>query len=111
MAKGARNRGVRIFEGIEVSGVIIENGKAVGVRTAQGDIRCAVVVNCAGQWERQFGRLAGVNVPLYSAEHFYVVTGKIDGVTPNMPVLRAVSPFFSRASSALSRQPSWASSM
>ncbi len=88
LAKGARNRGVAIHEGIEVTGVIIEDGKAVGVRTAQGDIRCDVVVNCAGQWARQFGRLAGVNVPLYSAEHFYVVTGKIEGVTPMMPVVR-----------------------
>ena len=88
LAKGARNRGVKFHEGIEVTGVIIENGHAVGVRTAQGEIRCQVVVNCAGQWARQFGRLAGVNVPLYSAEHFYVVTGKIDGVTPAMPVVR-----------------------
>jgi len=88
LAKGARNRGVKIHEGIEVTGVIIEDGKAVGVRTTQGDIRCEVVVNCAGQWARQFGRLAGVNVPLYSAEHFYIVTGKIEGVTPMMPVLR-----------------------
>ena len=88
LAKGARNRGVKIHEGIEVTGVIIENGRAVGVQTAQGDIRCQVVVNCAGQWARQFGRLAGVNVPLYSAEHFYIVTGKIAGVTPMMPVVR-----------------------
>lgn len=88
LAKGARSRGVAIHEGIEVTGVIVENGKAVGIRTAQGDIRCAVVVNCAGQWARQFGRMAGVNVPLYSAEHFYVVTGKIPGVTPMMPVVR-----------------------
>jgi len=88
LAKGARSRGVAIHEGIEVTGVIVENGKAVGIRTTQGDIRCEVVVNCAGQWARQFGRLAGVNVPLYSAEHFYVVTGKIPGVTPMMPVVR-----------------------
>jgi len=88
LAKGARNRGVRIVEGIEVTGVLIERGRAVGVRTAQGDVRCEVLVNCAGQWARQFGRLAGVNVPLYSAEHFYIVTGKIDGVAPMMPVVR-----------------------
>ncbi len=88
LAKGARNRGVRIHEGIEVIGVVTENGRAVGVRTTQGEIRCAVLVNCAGQWARQFGRLAGVNVPLYSAEHFYIVTDRIDGVTPSMPVVR-----------------------
>ena len=59
-----------------------------GVRTAQGDVRCEVLVNCAGQWARQFGALAGVNVPLYSAEHFYIVTGRIDGVHPMLPVMR-----------------------
>ncbi|MBL8337336.1 MAG: FAD-dependent oxidoreductase, partial [Rhodoferax sp.] len=88
LAKGARSRGVQIREGIEVTGVITEGGRVTGVRTAQGDVRCEVLVNCAGQWARQFGRLAGVNVPLYSAEHFYIVTGKIEGVHPMMPVMR-----------------------
>ena len=88
LAKGARNRGVTIREGVEVTGVIVEHGRVVGVKTAQGDVRCEVVVNCAGQWARQFGKLADVNVPLYSAEHFYIVTGKIDGVHPMLPVLR-----------------------
>jgi 4-methylaminobutanoate oxidase (formaldehyde-forming) len=88
LAKGARNRGVKMAEGIEVTGVITENGKAAGVRTTQGEVRCEVIVNCAGQWARQFGKLAGVNVPLYSAEHFYIVTGKIPGVHPMLPVMR-----------------------
>ena len=97
LAKGARNRGVKIVEGVEVTGVIVENGCAVGVRTLQaggetgpiaGEIRCEVLVNCAGQWARQFGALTGVNVPLYSAEHFYIVTGKIEGVHPMLPVMR-----------------------
>ncbi|MBE7427170.1 MAG: GcvT family protein [Burkholderiaceae bacterium] len=92
LAKGARNRGVRIVEGIEVTGVSSErdgSGRRVAaVRTAQGDVRCEVLVNCAGQWARQFGALAGVGVPLYSAEHFYIVTDRIDGVHPMLPVVR-----------------------
>ena len=92
LAKGARNRGVRIVEDIEVSGVLTENGRhgpqVRGVRTAQGDVQCEIIVNCAGQWARQFARLAGVNVPLYSAEHFYIVTDRIDGVHPMLPVMR-----------------------
>ena len=88
LAKGARNRGVAIHEGVEVTGVTVEHGRVVGVRTAQGDVRCEVLVNCAGQWARQFGKLAGVNVPLYSAEHFYIVTSKIAGVHPMLPVMR-----------------------
>lgn len=88
LAKGARNRGVQMHEGIQVTGVLVENGQAVGVKTAQGDVRCETVVNCAGQWARQFGQLAGVNVPLYSAEHFYIVTDRIEGVHPMLPVMR-----------------------
>ena len=96
LAKGARNRGVKIVEGVEVVGVVIENGCAVGVKVRNTNapdaevtsIRCETLVNCAGQWARQFGRLAGVTVPLYCAEHFYIVTGKIAGVHPMLPVMR-----------------------
>ncbi|HUR87925.1 MAG TPA: FAD-dependent oxidoreductase [Ramlibacter sp.] len=88
LAKGARQRGVKVVEHVEVAGVTTERGRITGVRTAQGDVQCEVLVNCAGQWARQFGALAGVNVPLYSAEHFYVVTGRIDGVHPMLPVMR-----------------------
>ncbi len=88
LAKGARLRGVTIVEDTEVTGVLSGNGRVRGVRTAQGDVACEALVNCGGQWARQFGALAGVNVPLYSAEHFYVVTGKIDGVHPMLPVMR-----------------------
>jgi glycine cleavage system aminomethyltransferase T/glycine/D-amino acid oxidase-like deaminating enzyme len=88
LAKGARQRGVKMLEGIEVTGVLIEHGRAVGVRTPQGEVSCEVIVNCAGQWARQFGALAGVTVPLYSAEHFYIVTDRIEGVFPMLPVMR-----------------------
>ena len=88
LAKGARNRGARMIENIEVTGVLSENGRVTGVRTTQGDIKCETLVNCAGQWARQFGRLAAVNVPLYSAEHFYIVTDVIPGVHPMLPVMR-----------------------
>ena len=83
LAKGARNRGARIVEGVSVIGVDVERGAIAGVRYrgehGEGEIRCENLVNCAGQWAREFGRLAGVNVPLFSAEHFYIVTRPIAG--------------------------------
>jgi glycine cleavage system aminomethyltransferase T/glycine/D-amino acid oxidase-like deaminating enzyme len=88
LAKGARKRGVKMMEGVEVTGVRTSRGRVTGVLTAQGQVACDVLINCGGQWARQFGRLAGVNVPLYSAEHFYIVTGKIAGVHPMLPVMR-----------------------
>ncbi len=92
LAKGARNRGATILEGVKVTGVIVRRGRVVGLawRSADGEgaLMCETLVNCAGQWAREFGRLAGVNVPLYSAEHFYLVTKRIPGVTPALPVIR-----------------------
>ncbi len=88
LARGARTGGARIFEKTRVTGIAVENGAAAGVRTDAGRIACDVVVNCAGQWARQVGRLANVTVPLHSCEHMYIVTREIDGVTPDLPVMR-----------------------
>ena len=88
LARGARTGGARIFEKTRVTGIAVENGAAAGVRTEAGDVACEVVVNCAGQWARQVGRLANVTVPLHSCEHMYIVTKEIDGVTPDLPVMR-----------------------
>src|ERR1700733_4213183 len=87
-ARGARQRGAVIRERVRVTGILTANGRATGVRTDSGDVEAEVVVNCAGQWAKQVGAMAGVTVPLHSAEHFYVVTEQIDGVRPDLPVLR-----------------------
>jgi len=88
LAKGARMGGAKIFEQTRVTAIHQKNGVATGVTTTRGDIKAEVVINCAGQWAKAVGRLAGVTVPLHSAEHMYIVTGRIDGVHPDLPVLR-----------------------
>jgi 4-methylaminobutanoate oxidase (formaldehyde-forming) len=88
LAKGARLRGARIIERTRVTDVLTTDGRVTGVRTDAGDVEAEIVVNCAGQWAKHVGALAGVNVPLHSAEHFYVVTDAIDGVHTDMPILR-----------------------
>ena len=92
LAKGARMNGATIAEGVRVVGVDVRNRRAHGVRwrsaSGEGTIACEAVVNCGGQWARALGRDIGVTVPLYSAEHFYLVTKAIAGVTPELPVIR-----------------------
>ncbi len=85
LAKGARMRGAQIFEHTRVLDVVVDDGRVTGVRTDAGDIEAEVVVNCAGQWAKAVGDLAGVTVPLHSAEHFYVVTDPFEGVDPDAP--------------------------
>ena len=88
LARGARDGGAAIFERTRVTAITARRGWVTGVVTDHGAIEAEVVVNCAGQWAKAVGQLAGVNVPLHSAEHFYVVTEQIDGVHPNLPILR-----------------------
>ena len=88
LARGARDRGVTIRERVRVTGVRTGRGAVTGVSTDQGDLEAEIVVNCAGQWAKQVGAMCGVTVPLHSAEHFYVVTDRVDGVHRDFPVLR-----------------------
>ena len=88
LASGARRGGVEIHEDTEVTGFEFERDTIRGVRTARGTIRCEKLVICAGQWSRQLGLLAGVNIPLVSVQHQYLVTDKIAGVPADLPTLR-----------------------
>jgi len=92
LARGARQGGARIVEGVAALGVTTHNGRVSGVAWRRGEergtIACESVVNCAGQWSREFGVACGVNIPLASAEHFYLVTKPIDGIASDMPVVR-----------------------
>jgi 4-methylaminobutanoate oxidase (formaldehyde-forming) len=87
LAKGARMRGVTILEGVPAIGFTRKNGAVTGVVTPHGTVACEVVVNAAGMWARQLGALAGVAVPLQSAEHYYLITDKIAGLSKSFPVL------------------------
>jgi 4-methylaminobutanoate oxidase (formaldehyde-forming) len=92
MAKGARMQGAKVIEGVTVTGILKKNGAVSGVRTTSGDIQAEYVVNCAGMWARQFGELAGVNIPNQAAEHYYLITDDIKDM-PNMPVLEDPSSY------------------
>ena len=87
LAKGARQQGARIIEGVPVTGVLTRNGAVTGVTTPRGDIEAEYVVNCAGMWARQLGELAGVTIPLQAAEHYYLLTEPIAEVSRDWPVL------------------------
>ena len=88
LARGARSRGARIFENIKVTEILVEDGRALGVRTEVGEIAAEFVVNAAGMWAHGLADAAGATVPLHAAEHFYVVTEPIPDIPRHLPVLR-----------------------
>ena len=91
LAKGARNFGCQIIEGVKVTAIDQAEGRVTGVQYRQagetGSIQADFVVNCAGLWGREVGKMAGVNIPLHAAEHFYIVTDTIADMQ-KLPVLR-----------------------
>ena len=92
LAKGARQRGAKVQERVAVTHIARQGRRVTGVDWqgedgTNGHIACDHVVNCAGMWGHEVGRMAGVNVPLQACEHFYIVTEAIPGLQ-QLPVLR-----------------------
>jgi 4-methylaminobutanoate oxidase (formaldehyde-forming) len=87
LARGARMGGVQIFEETKVIGITQHKGTVTGVVTNRGEISAEYVVNCAGMWAREVGKMAGVDIPLQAAEHYYLITEPIDSVSADLPVL------------------------
>ncbi|AKH99264.1 glycine cleavage system T protein (aminomethyltransferase) [Hoeflea sp. IMCC20628] len=91
LAKGARQNGARIIEGVKVTAITSADGQVTGVDWQQGEetgsIAADIVVNCGGMWGRDLAAQSGVTLPLHACEHFYIVTEAIEGL-PRLPVLR-----------------------
>ena len=87
LAKGAKMGGARILEGTKVTGITQDRGRVTGVLTDKGKIKAECVVNCGGMWARELGKMAGVQVPLHAAEHYYLITEPIEGMQRDMAVV------------------------
>ena len=88
LAKGARMKGVRIFEDTRVTGFVSESDHITAVETNCGTITCSTAVLCGGVWARELGQLAGVNVPLQANYNQYAITDVIPGLPRDTPDLR-----------------------
>lgn len=88
LAKGARMHGAQLHENTRVVGFDMRGDRITAVKTDKGDIACEKVVNCAGQWARQVGAMAGINVPLQPVKHQYIITEKIEGLATDAPTIR-----------------------
>jgi 4-methylaminobutanoate oxidase (formaldehyde-forming) len=87
LAKGARMQGATLVEQCPVIGFKKKGGAVTGVVTAQGEIECEYVVLCGGMWSRQLAATVGVNIPLQSAEHYYLITERMPQISADWPVL------------------------
>ena len=89
LAKGARNGGATIVEGIAVARLLKDGDRCVGIETEDNQIvNAETVVMAAGMWTRHLAETIGVNVPLQACEHFYIVTEPLEGAERGMPIVR-----------------------
>jgi 4-methylaminobutanoate oxidase (formaldehyde-forming) len=89
LARGARMGGATVLEGVAVEDVLLSEGRAVGVRTAAGDVEAEHVVNCTGMWGREVAARSGVRLPLQALHHYYVVTEDVPDLPADMPTLKS----------------------
>ncbi|MFA9419400.1 MAG: FAD-dependent oxidoreductase [Gammaproteobacteria bacterium] len=87
LVKGAKSRGAKIFEQTGVSGIKTRGNQIVGVETSAGEISCDAIAVCTGLWSRESAAMAGVDIPVWPCEHFYLLTNPVEGVSGNLPTL------------------------
>ncbi|MGZ4806415.1 MAG: GcvT family protein [Ilumatobacteraceae bacterium] len=89
LARGARQRGVLMFENLPVVGIRTDGRRVTGVDTEVGSIEAEYVINCGGMWGRELAAMAGVQVPLQALAHYYVVTEAIPGLARGLPTIKS----------------------
>jgi dimethylglycine dehydrogenase len=93
LARAARDRGAEVHEQTRVTGIARTRGGEWGVTTDRGDIVAEILVNAAGTWAREVGRMVGLDLPIVAMEHQYVVTEAIPEIAvlpAELPLLREV---------------------
>lgn len=88
LAKGAKDQGARIMVGARVNAIKVENRRVVAVETEEGNWTCDLLVNCAGMWGHELGKLMGARIPSFAVEHQYLITDPIPDVPKRMPTMR-----------------------
>jgi sarcosine oxidase subunit beta len=85
--KVARQSGVEIQTGREVTGVRQAGGRVVAVETGDGLIETGRVVNCAGPYAARIGRMAGLDIPVAPVKRQICKTAPLDWMIPDLPMI------------------------
>jgi glycine cleavage system T protein len=88
LAAGAKARGARIFQDTNVEAIHLNKGAITEVVTDKGTIKTEIVVDAAGQWGREVGKMVGVNLPVVPMAHLYIITKPVEGLGHDVPTLR-----------------------
>jgi sarcosine oxidase subunit beta len=82
----AKRLGVRFFYREKVNEIVVEDGKIVKVITDQREVHTNKVVNAAGGYSAEVGKMAGVDIPVFSENHQILVTEPIENIQGPMVI-------------------------
>jgi len=81
----ARSQGARILTETELLDVVVSDGRVTAVKTSRGRIDARRVINAAGPWAGQIGRLAGIDIPIQPIRRQMVTTTPLPDLPPDFP--------------------------
>ncbi len=85
---GARKNGVKIFEGIEVTGIESSGGRVTGVVLADGRrINSSWIVNAAGPYASGVASMLGLKLPVMPLRRQLFFTDVFDALPPEFPLI------------------------
>ncbi len=87
-AKAAKREGAEILLGTEVTDILVEDGRVIGVETDNGSYHAPVVINAAGVWAPLLAQKVGFDAPIKPRRGQICITDEVDYFV-HMPVLSA----------------------
>ncbi len=81
----AQKMGVKAISGVEVTGVTVSGGNIEEVRTSLGGIKTRMILNAAGPWSGQVGKMAGIDIPLIPLRRQMFTTNPLKEVPADFP--------------------------
>ena len=80
IAIGARKHGAKLFQKADVTQLNLKENGSWDIHTNQGILNAGLVINAAGFWAKEVGRMSGLELPLVPMQHQYLVTKTVPEV-------------------------------
>ena len=87
LLQAARERGARLLQDCRVTAVSVAGGRVTGVETTRGAIASPVVVNAAGAWAAEVGRMVGLDLPVTTWRHDTMFIRRPPALRPPHPTV------------------------
>jgi sarcosine oxidase, subunit beta len=100
---GARRHGATLLTDVEVTGLKLRGARVISVCTSQGDIDVETVVNAAGPYAGDVGRMLGLQLPIWPLRRQMLVTTPLPEVPADFPFVIDFAPglYFHREGAGL----------